>query len=600
MSNSDEKNIHVTHGIPPGPPSIGSHRDWPWSWSFGPGSHYDWVDTQRIYDDIAVAEYQMYIEAWLAEAEARAQAQLQAEADAREQAQAAAEIHAQAIAEAIAKAEANAIAERERTIVAYQHALESLPHAHAATKIELDRKHIDSVSTLATTLAADIQLTDLNSLTGQPLLNAILEKKTRINYLISQKSETAVNKHQSAYLFAGIDPLGITEEQYRAILGSKSVNAEQAHQVHRRWEQAYSDALEANLHTDAARQLSETSSALSDRYAQQAWDFQNSNLAIHGENETLLLKHAAQSNRLWSVVAGPTVPTQSFPTATDAARAVAEKLFTRQVSRILGRALPHLALLYPTELANGEHGNAILTTPASKIGVSRDVDLSFIATQNGTIDVTHRLSLEEFQGEVKTVWTKTDGVTVGEKVRVRSFVYNPDTQSYEFTRDGETAPSLVWTPAVTPESSSTLLPVQMPERPAYTGVAVATVASELGEYPTYDVEDLEDYILIFPDDSGLGPVYLVFNQRIGDHRYHSKPNQLPAFPDAKQVRGKTRVQGGGQVRPRWTDTSGHIYEWDFRHGTVEKYNKRGIHLGEFDHETGVQTKNADPSRRIEP
>lgn len=33
---------------------------------------------------------------------------------------------------------------------------------------------------------------------------------------------------------------------------------------------------------------------------------------------------------------------------------------------------------------------------------------------------------------------------------------------------------------------------------------------------------------------------------------------------------------------------------------MEKYNKRGKHLGEFDFRTGEQIKNADPTRRIEP
>jgi hypothetical protein len=122
----------------------------------------------------------------------------------------------------------------------------------------------------------------------------------------------------------------------------------------------------------------------------------------------------------------------------------------------------------------------------------------------------------------------------------------------------------------------------------------------LEDYPTFDLEDLKHLILVFPADSGLDPVYIVFNQRIGDHKYHPKPAHLSAFPDAKQVMSKSRVQGGGQLRPRWADKSGNIYEWDFRHGTVEKYNKRGVHLGEFNHESGIQTKKADPSRRIEP
>ncbi|MDH0745854.1 colicin E3/pyocin S6 family cytotoxin [Pseudomonas sp. GD03842] len=47
-----------------------------------------------------------------------------------------------------------------------------------------------------------------------------------------------------------------------------------------------------------------------------------------------------------------------------------------------------------------------------------------------------------------------------------------------------------------------------------------------------------------------------------------------------------------------TDQQGNIYEWDFRHSTFEKYSKRGIHLGEYDPTTGVQTKSANPARKI--
>ena len=61
------------------------------------------------------------------------------------------------------------------------------------------------------------------------------------------------------------------------------------------------------------------------------------------------------------------------------------------------------------------------------------------------------------------------------------------------------------------------------------------------------------------------------------------------------------MQGGGQVRKRWKDPkSGDIFEWDYQHGTVEKYNKRGKHQGEFDPNTGAQTKPADPTRKVTP
>jgi hypothetical protein len=78
------------------------------------------------------------------------------------------------------------------------------------------------------------------------------------------------------------------------------------------------------------------------------------------------------------------------------------------------------------------------------------------------------------------------------------------------------------------------------------------------------------------------------------------PKSLPAFPGAQRARPKTSVQGGGGLRPRWKDRKGNIYEWDSQHGKVEAYDKQGKHKGEFDPDTGAQTKPADPTRSVEP
>jgi hypothetical protein len=81
--------------------------------------------------------------------------------------------------------------------------------------------------------------------------------------------------------------------------------------------------------------------------------------------------------------------------------------------------------------------------------------------------------------------------------------------------------------------------------------------------------------------------------------YKPAPRALPAFPDAVKSTPKTLLSGAG-LRRRWKDSSCMIYEWDYAHGTVEKYHSRGHHIGEFDPDSGEQLKPAAPSRRIEP
>lgn len=83
--------------------------------------------------------------------------------------------------------------------------------------------------------------------------------------------------------------------------------------------------------------------------------------------------------------------------------------------------------------------------------------------------------------------------------------------------------------------------------------------------------------------------------------YIPAPNVLIAFPDAQLVRAKTVSQRKPlKLRKRWKDSQGNIYEWDYQHGTVEKYDRSGKHLGEFHPETGLRLKEPNPSRKVEP
>jgi hypothetical protein len=63
---------------------------------------------------------------------------------------------------------------------------------------------------------------------------------------------------------------------------------------------------------------------------------------------------------------------------------------------------------------------------------------------------------------------------------------------------------------------------------------------------------------------------------------------LPGFPNARYI----GVRGG---RATWQDGK-YILQWDYQHGAIEMYNKQRQHLGEFDYQTGEQTKPAVPGR----
>jgi hypothetical protein len=157
---------------------------------------------------------------------------------------------------------------------------------------------------------------------------------------------------------------------------------------------------------------------------------------------------------------------------------------------------------------------------------------------------------------------------------------------------------LIWTPA---EDGSDILGIPKleaaPQAPHIRVYPPTKAADGIIVNPIYP-PDYRDFILVFPAGSLVKPVY-IFLSVPGDLKYHPAPTALPAFPDVKPAPLKTSVRGGGKKRRRWKDSSGRIYEWDSQHGKVELYTKQGKHLGEYDPETGEQTKPADPTRRVE-
>ncbi|WP_434558574.1 colicin E3/pyocin S6 family cytotoxin [Pseudomonas sp. Z4-20] len=192
------------------------------------------------------------------------------------------------------------------------------------------------------------------------------------------------------------------------------------------------------------------------------------------------------------------------------------------------------------------------------------------------------------------------GPSGDDSVRTVQVTWNADHTAMEAKLNGIT---IIWTPQQSPLGS--LPPLTYPDD---IGKQLGTILvhpiaedvdSQIDGLPGEDIT-AEDHILVFPADTGLKSLYVVFARPFGgDHSYHPAPKLLTAFPEARNVKFKSRVQGGGSSRRRWQDKKGRIYEWDSENGRVEVYDRQGAHLGEYDAETGAQTKPAKPGRRVE-
>jgi hypothetical protein len=166
---------------------------------------------------------------------------------------------------------------------------------------------------------------------------------------------------------------------------------------------------------------------------------------------------------------------------------------------------------------------------------------------------------------------------------------------------------LIWTPAV---DGSDILGIPAleaaPQAPHIWVYPPTKAADGILVNPVYPPE-YRDFILVFPADSGVRPLYIVVNTSrkglpLAGHSYHKPPKaeEITAFPGLKKVQKMNPVQGGGALRERWKDAKGRkIYEWDSMHGELEVYRASdGTHLGAFDPFTGERREDPKDERSI--
>ena len=176
------------------------------------------------------------------------------------------------------------------------------------------------------------------------------------------------------------------------------------------------------------------------------------------------------------------------------------------------------ALVYSPKLANGELPERYtFGIPLSDLYLGQNHDLSAIAAAAGTVNLPVRLnSKTAADGQSEVIVVKTDATTISSSVRVVAATYDAAQNVYSVTT-GDTPPrTLTWTPIVNPGNSSTTSPAEQPAPSVHTGATVTPVEGRIDTFPGVADAGFDDFITVFPADSGLPPIYVMFRDRRED------------------------------------------------------------------------------------
>ena len=170
------------------------------------------------------------------------------------------------------------------------------------------------------------------------------------------------------------------------------------------------------------------------------------------------------------------------------------------------------ALLYAPKLGNGElPDNYVLTSPLIDLTVELDTAAQAAALELGTVDLPVRMGDKREQvGSIELFAARTEGAVISSAVPVLAAEYDAQSGQYTVTTDDVPSRTLTWTPAVEPQDSSTNLPATPPSGTALVGPTLEPLEGRLDTYPELPDFEFDDYVIIFPADSGLPPLYVMF------------------------------------------------------------------------------------------
>ncbi|WP_236207198.1 S-type pyocin domain-containing protein [Pseudomonas tohonis] len=291
---------------------------------------------------------------------------------------------------------------------------------------------------------------------------------------------------------------------------------EPAVSVYRRWDESARAAFQTRVLQEKIRILNEKSRALAAAVAKGEEEQRQAAETLKAGNTYRVLGKAAGTASMVTTAAGTvTVINNAVITLQGAIRAAMGALAGLAASTAAGLMVGVTALVYSPKLANGERPERYsLSTPLSDLapGIGRQ-DLATAAATGGMVDMPYRLSSKTAaDGQSEVIVIKTDNILVSSKVRVVAATYDASQKLYTVSTSDVPARTLIWTPIADPIDSSSTTPVDQPLPPIYTGASVTPVTGRIDTFPAIVEASFNDFITVFPADSGLPPIYIMFRE----------------------------------------------------------------------------------------
>jgi len=176
------------------------------------------------------------------------------------------------------------------------------------------------------------------------------------------------------------------------------------------------------------------------------------------------------------------------------------------------------AFVYSPVLGNGELPERfLLSLPLADLLPGQLPDLERLASERARLNLPVRLSARPLTGSLaELLVVPVAGTKLPSGVRVVAAGFNAGNNTYSATLTDIPPTTAVWTPSVTPADSSTLFPIENPAPPRYIGGNLVPIEGRIDAHPGRGSIRFDDFILVFPPESGLPPQYVMFRDRRND------------------------------------------------------------------------------------